>query len=176
MENEELYADLFAYRFLLLDIYENNEREIIKKLKMKLYEWGYNRNNINETLYNFYNFYLIEITREEIENTNIIIFAPETNNRNMNILNLLLNMLNRNEPIEEEEELTTLTEEEFNNLESEKFEETEDIDCAICIDKIEKDMEIIKLNCNHKFHKNCIRSYLLNYNNKCPMCRSDINE
>ena len=36
MENEELFADLFAYRVYLEDIYDN-ENDIIKKLKIKLY-------------------------------------------------------------------------------------------------------------------------------------------
>ena len=35
--NDELFADLFAYRFALLDIFEDNEREIIIKLKLKLF-------------------------------------------------------------------------------------------------------------------------------------------
>lgn len=52
--NAELFADLFAHRFSLLDIYPENESEIIRRLKLKLYEWGYERLTINEILFNFY--------------------------------------------------------------------------------------------------------------------------
>ena len=77
--------------------------------------------------------------------------------------------------IEEEEEQERLTEEEFNNLPVQSILEPLDRECAICIDKFEKGAEVIKLDCNHLFHKNCIKSYFLNYNNKCPMCRNQIN-
>jgi hypothetical protein len=40
MSNIELFADLFAYRFMLLETfgYENDNDDIIKKLKYKLIE------------------------------------------------------------------------------------------------------------------------------------------
>ena len=28
--------------------------------------------------------------------------------------------------------------------------------------------------CHHLFHKNCIKSHLLNFNNNCPLCRENI--
>jgi len=156
MNNEELFSDLFAYRFALLDYYENNEREIIKKLKIKLFEWNYQQSQINELLFDFYRFYSIEITLEEIENANVLVYMPELNYRN-SIFQLL-----------------TLLTSNIAKLPIEILNETIDNDCAICIDKLKKGNEIVKLPCNHLFHVDCIKSYFLNYNNKCPMCRSNI--
>jgi hypothetical protein len=42
--------------------------------------------------------------------------------------------------------------------------------CCICL--IEKG-NYITLDCSHKIHKSCLK-ILLNYSNKCPMCRSQI--
>ncbi len=174
MNNEELFSDLFAYRFALLDYYENNEREIIKKLKIKLFEWNYQQSQINELLFDFYRFYSIEITLEEIENTNVLVYMPELNYRNsiFQLLTLLTSNI-ANEAIPEEEQPIVSTED-FEKLPIEILNETIDNDCAICIDKLKKGNEIVKLPCNHLFHVDCIKSYFLNYNNKCPMCRSNI--
>ena len=174
MNNEELFSDLFAYRFALLDYYENNEREIIKKLKIKLFEWNYQQSQINELLFDFYRFYSIEITLEEIENANVLVYMPELNYRNsiFQLLTLLTSNI-ANEAIPEEEQPIVSTED-FEKLPIEILNETIDNDCAICIDKLKKGNEIIKLPCNHLFHVDCIKSYFLNYNNKCPMCRSNI--
>jgi len=174
MNNEELFSDLFAYRFALLDYYENNEREIIKKLKIKLFEWNYQQSQINELLFDFYRFYSIEITLEEIENANVLVYMPELNYRNsiFQLLTLLTSNI-ANEAIPEEEQPIVSTED-FEKLPIEILNETIDNDCAICIDKLKKGNEIVKLPCNHLFHVDCIKSYFLNYNNKCPMCRSNI--
>jgi hypothetical protein len=175
MNNEELFSDLFAYRFALLDYYENNEREIIKKLKIKLFEWNYQQSQINELLFDFYRFYSIEITLEEIENANVLVYMPEINYRNsiFQLLTLLTSNIT-NEAIPEEEEQPIVSTEDFEKLPIEILNETIDNDCAICIDKLKKGNEIVKLPCNHLFHVDCIKSYFLNYNNKCPMCRSNI--
>ena len=169
MNNEELFSDLFAYRFALLDYFENNEREIIKKLKIKLFEWNYEQSEINELLFEFYRFYSIEITLEEIENTNVLIYIP----RIYQLLSVLTSNIINNNQLEEEEQPIVSTED-FEKLPIEILKEPIDNDCSICIDKLKIGNEVIKLPCNHLFHLNCIKSYFLNYNNKCPMCRSNI--
>ena len=171
-QTDELFADLFAFRFSLLDYY--NEIEIIKRLKLELIDRGYNLENLNNIIFNFYDYYLIPITEEEIENININMTLLM---QNRNLINLIFNYLNSSnlQEIEEEsEELQQLSLEEFNKLPIQKITDQEDIECAICIDKFEKENEIIKLNCNHIYHKDCIKNYLLNYNNKCTMCRYKI--
>jgi hypothetical protein len=194
--NDELFADLFAYRFALLDLYENNEREIIIKLKIKLFQLGFTRNAINGLIYSFYNYYQIPISQIEINNANVMIYmynySDYNNNRDDNqsniqntdrqlLYNTIMTLLNTidtrdlNEDNEEEQE--KLTEEDFNKLDVIKINEdhlSEDLECSICIDKFELEQDVIKLNCNHLFHKNCIKSHLLNYNNKCPLCRENV--
>ena len=47
--------------------------------------------------------------------------------------------------------------------------------CVICLDKFNKNEEIVLLDCEHNYHKNCIQKWLYEYNNKCPMCNLSIN-
>lgn len=170
MENEELFADLFAYRFALLDIYsEDNEREIIIKLKLKLFTLGHNRAAINRTIYEFYQHYSIPITEIEIENSNIMIYPNLLFSTLMNIID------NTDDNEEGQEDTEILTEEEFNHLEVIKTDKSHvDCECSICIDNFSEDQEVIKLPCNHIFHLNCIKSHLTSYNNKCPLCRGNV--
>ena len=46
----------------------------------------------------------------------------------------------------------------------------EDIDCAICLDKMERGNIEAKLPCNHIFHKSCILSWF-SIKFECPLCR-----
>ena len=42
-------------------------------------------------------------------------------------------------------------------------------ECVICLNEMK---EHILLNCNHKFHMNCLATWLMNNRNKtCPLCR-----
>ena len=43
--------------------------------------------------------------------------------------------------------------------------------CSICIDNLENNASIVKLDCGHLFHYDCIINVK---NNKCPNCRSVI--
>jgi len=191
ISNIGLYDDLFAYRFALMDIY-TNELDIIKKLKYRLVDIGINYEEINDLLFNFYNYYNIQITYEEIQNTQIILLMfreleeilPNSNpnlnpnlNTNLSLLTNLLNLyLSRNESEnqEEEEEKQILTEEEIERLSIIRIKEEIEDDCSICFEKMEIDTEVYEITCNHKFHKNCLKPHLLNYNNRCPVCRTDI--
>jgi hypothetical protein len=47
------------------------------------------------------------------------------------------------------------------------------IDCSICLDKVESNVEIYKLKCKHVFHKSCIETWLKE-KLSCPVCRKDI--
>ncbi len=77
-----------------------------------------------------------------------------------------------------ETENETINENDFNNnfeifeYKKTKEDETETDECSICIDTIQEGQEVVKLPCKHLYHSSCIRSYLLNYNNKCPLCRN----
>ena len=42
---------------------------------------------------------------------------------------------------------------------------------VICLTDFDDNNDIIKLKCNHIFHKTCILEWLKNNSNKCPVCR-----
>lgn len=177
--NDELFADLFAYRFALLDIFEDNEREIIIKLKLKLFEMGFIPSAINGLLYSFYNEYNIPISVSQINNANVMVYMYNNANANRNnvLYNTILNILDTiNSEGEDEQEREILTEEEFQELPVIKITHNhllDDYECSICIDKFKLEQDAIKLPCNHLFHIDCIKLHLLNYNDKCPLCRGD---
>ena len=64
------------------------------------------------------------------------------------------------------EHITILCKEDFNN----------DV-CSICLDNLydeEECKEIIKIKCNHMFHKECLEPWLIKQRN-CPLCKTKIN-
>lgn len=195
--NEELFDDLFAYRIYLTDIYDD-ESDIIKKLKIKLYELGYEIRNINRLIYNFYEYFGIpDITMEMIQNAYVHIYMTPDNSNDL-FIRLMSRMTMRNEIVDtlsnlvynssvvldvgnmnmnmndEENERIILSEDNFNKLEVITLDDDIDNDCSICIDSFKKGDEVIKLRCNHMFHMKCIKSYLLKYDNKCPLCRTNV--
>lgn len=49
----------------------------------------------------------------------------------------------------------------------------ENTECTICMESLLKDQIVKELNCRHVFHSDCIGRWLVNYNDKCPICRCD---
>ena len=50
-------------------------------------------------------------------------------------------------------------------------------ECQICQLEYEPDSEVIILpKCNHYFHTDCIKKWLLEYDNTCPLCREKYSE
>lgn len=54
------------------------------------------------------------------------------------------------------------------------------IECTICINKIQPNEYVRKLKCNHNFHKKCIDHWLIESMKSCefvscPYCRTNIN-
>jgi hypothetical protein len=50
-------------------------------------------------------------------------------------------------------------------------DDTDDDDCTICLEPIEE--EIYSLNCQHKYHRDCITRWL-HTNPNCPLCRQPV--
>ena len=46
--------------------------------------------------------------------------------------------------------------------------------CTICMIEMNEDEEYLDIECKHIFHKDCLETYLKNYNHICPVCRKDI--
>ena len=57
----------------------------------------------------------------------------------------------------------------------EYINETNTQNCSICLEKYKINETIIKLNCKHEFHKECLEKWLQNDKKDCPLCRSEIN-
>ena len=59
------------------------------------------------------------------------------------------------------------------SLEKETDENIQEIkECAICYDELNNRNEIVKLNCGHEFHYECIfYAYKTKNKRKCPFCR-----
>lgn len=49
----------------------------------------------------------------------------------------------------------------------------QDNTCSVCLEEFKDDDILVKLNCNHIFHKECLEPWL-NNNTNCPMCRQNI--
>ena len=47
-------------------------------------------------------------------------------------------------------------------------------ECSICLDKYNINDIIVNLDCEHKFHKDCIKLWIKKNNNTCPQCRENI--
>lgn len=69
-----------------------------------------------------------------------------------------------------------LEEEKFEKLDHKLYENTDNevTECLICIQELEENIDITTLCCNHLFHKKCIKTWLCEESNKCPICRIDI--
>jgi len=53
--------------------------------------------------------------------------------------------------------------------------ESNDNSCSICLNNYKKEELVSVLNCNHKFHTECIKKWFDNKTN-CPYCRKDIGD
>jgi hypothetical protein len=55
----------------------------------------------------------------------------------------------------------------------------ENIECSICLSNENRDDNIIETKCNHRFHKNCIHTWINTHNHNyqtCPICRGNISD
>ena len=44
-------------------------------------------------------------------------------------------------------------------------------ECCICLEEYKENDVLIKLKCNHMFHKECLEPWFNNNKNSCPLCR-----
>lgn len=70
------------------------------------------------------------------------------------------------------------TELELDELPQEVYEGDNDSDeemCSICINGYDRGDQLVRLPCDHRFHRDCIASWL-RIKRICPLCRHDIRE
>lgn len=62
-----------------------------------------------------------------------------------------------------------------NKLKERLLSEDLDEECSICLEYLSKDNKIITLECDHIYHSQCIKKWLLkDKENSCPLCRNII--
>ena len=95
---------------------------------------------------------------------------------NLDSINIFNEYVDLPELIPNQEDVKiVLSDEQFNNLLNITYEElNESNECLICMDECNKDDDIIKTSCKHLFHKKCIKLWLCEESNKCPICRIEI--
>lgn len=191
--NTRIYNNLFAYRTQLLDDQIINESIIINRLKQNLLVEGVAADQINEYIYNFYMLYNIQMNEMQVISFNspynqvtmlmegeliqnepylgTIIFDQEPA---MFTRLLRSNVYNFN-TVPEDVIITTdensLTKMQILNISKDAQER-----CTICMDNMKEGDEYYNLTCSHVFHVSCIKEYLLNYNNHCPLCKNEIGD
>ncbi|KAA3468192.1 RING-H2 finger protein ATL78-like [Gossypium australe] len=53
-------------------------------------------------------------------------------------------------------------------------DDDEEVECAICLCKIDEDDEIPELRCDHLFHKVCLDRWVGHRRTTCPVCRRSL--
>jgi hypothetical protein len=97
------------------------------------------------------------------------------NTEHLYINDVLPTLDNFNNIILNEDVKIILDKEEFDNLERIKYDKSDkSLECLICLDAFEDKENLIKIKCNHIFHCNCIKNWLCEESNKCPVCRIEI--
>ena len=183
IENDNKYE-------LIIDYKENKEYKEYKEYKL---DSPPGRDSIsNSELINIFmqsflsnnnNYNTILDNNDIIPNPLLNIYNPtQFNNINNQTLltynpNMLISVINNilNEDITEYNDVKiTLDETEFTKIKSYKQEEDTEIQCAICCDNFVKNINVSELPCNHKYHSECISTYLKEYNYICPVCRAEV--
>jgi hypothetical protein len=72
--------------------------------------------------------------------------------------------------------LVTTDENTLNTLNILKITKDMNEKCTICIFEMNEDEEYLDIECKHIFHKDCLDTYLKNYNHICPVCRKEIGQ
>jgi hypothetical protein len=176
----------------IFDMYlRNNEQNIMQSTYINILENSIhnNFNNLNN-LNNFNNLINIENDYSDLpdlipfnennENFNQYnLFTLNNNNifpeNNLNYSNSYINYYN----INHEDVKIVLNEEQFNNIESLLYKDlniVESMQCLICTEEFVESDNIKKIKCNHLFHCECIKPWLCEESNKCPVCRIDIDK
>lgn len=102
-----------------------------------------------------------------------------TTNMFNNLINLFENYINiaTEDVFDDLEDVkVTLTEDEFNKLNTTILDESvlNNTQCTICLENLKLDEKLIILQCKHIFHRECIKYWLLNQSTKCPICRYEV--
>ena len=90
-----------------------------------------------------------------------------------NYYNNLRNFFSINEEYEIDNSYTSnkISLNDFNKLNKIKYNNKYNDSCPICITNFNDKELIIELNCNHNYHIDCIKKWLCESSNNCPLCK-----
>ena len=108
------------------------------------------------TKYVFISFYIFCYSPELVEALNLYPIYPS----------IILNNFNNNIEQTNNVELNIL-----DSIKLEKLNENLEVDCSICLNQLQEEEFIKTLECDHKFHQDCLDKWLVN-SQTCPICRN----
>jgi hypothetical protein len=184
----DLISELASRRIMLQEM-NYSEADIIDNFREYIYNNGtYTDDEIDEIIQNFYIASDIEVDQRLFERDN------NENSQISQLMNLIVQFSNNNQQIisatvsrdgslqflvrdrniineELEDVKVTLDDKDLEKIESKVLDKKIDDNCSICLDSYKEGDDVSILKCNHIFHKNCIQTYLKEYNHKCPLCK-----
>lgn len=119
-----------------------------------------NNENINLDNRNLLNLFSTILTQANYDFEDVIIGVSNDDFNNLEKIeynNFIIRELNRSK----------LTEQELR----EKYKE-----CYICLEEYKNTDELCILPCHHCYHTECIKKWLTEKNNKCPVCKKEVAE
>ena len=169
-----IYDYMFALR-ITLELDNINEINIIKEFKKYLTDINYPISEFTNIIYNFYiNNNINNISKDYIDSIELIELPIPIMHIEYFIIAILNNDILNNDVLNDVS--VTLDDKEFDKLNKITLYENLNKTCNICLEDMIINDKIIKLECSHCFHEDCIIPYLKNYNYICPICKYEIGE
>ena len=105
------------------------------------------------------------------------VFKPLLNNIIQPINNpILVNRFIAIQPPLLQDVVVTTDQVSLDNMETFKITKYMTEKCSICLLEMEENDEYLNIECKHIYHKDCLTTYLQNYNHTCPVCRHEIGQ
>ena len=170
-QNNNISSHLFSLDNIINIVNENTENEVnAENTENEVNAENETPVNNLETYLSIYsNSQVIQINNNQTEN---VMQFLEYNLFNI-LNNTLINSIN-NDLIETQENVKiVMKKEDFDKINIIPIIENKG-SCSICLESMTTN--IIKLECNHYYHKDCAEEWLCKCSNKCPICKTEISE
>ena len=146
----------------------------------RILEMLFQENFLNEDIYYTMGVYLSMVKEDIEEDMNIIRqLFNEVNVMRHNVFIDIIIIQNHDENLENLENVKNIViQEELDKIQISEFSDikTDEKQCSICLDDFEPSSKIRLINCKHLFHSECLDTWLLQHDYKCPHCRKKVAE
>lgn len=114
---------------------------------------------------------MIQQASDNYETRQLQQFYPDIDNMTQEEILRLQESIGFVQTVEEVDKTSKIQEEKFDIV---KFKNKNYLrECTICQEEFIEGDILKRLKCDHFYHKNCIKDWLL-YNKKCPLCKNEI--